>query len=341
MSSVGVNREAIARIAASYAGDLSRSRLNRLSARDLDIQTAYKAAGLTAAEVRDLIYAEWERQEQIRAERQARKPKAPPEAGDIFRRAEQRRHNERETEAEFARCRPILEAQQLHGGARVRIGQYLIRAVEEGQWVHDRYSRSWHRMYGGIWEVLDRRVELLRVGRLLELEVVAPISINAFRGHWLIRAIIELLGLEPVPVPRGLRAIQGNPHFEVDYVRSLGPVRIYVRRLAGEPVDYCAVVDGETFHAASPREAVKGLHHKVKLRAEKAAVQAAREREVLTAEDGFALGFCEAGMRDFCSLNGLDFDGAYTRAELRQVIDRRRDENLIYWRQELSRIGLI
>ncbi len=103
--------------------------------------------------------------------------------------------------------------------------------------------------------------------RLGKLQVVGSVQISSFRGHWLIRAIAELLNLEKVRVPRALRSVQAGAYFSIKQVRRLGRVRIYQRSLAGQPIDYCAVFGNESYHANTVREAIAGLRLRLAVRA--------------------------------------------------------------------------
>ena len=328
----------IARVAAEGG---SRSRLDLMSAAEWEDRTGYRGQGLTLAQLKDRIMAEQERQKAVQARRGAARPTPDPEPGRILELAERKLVNIEETAAAFAACRPLFEAQQQGRDASVRIGQAIVAAVEVGRWNYDRYSKGWHRQHGGVWEVQGRRVELLRANRVGALEVVRKVWIDGFRGHWLIRAIAELYDLPKVRVPRALKAVQMGDFFEVEQVRSLGGVRIYRRTLAGETVDYCAVMEGTTYHAAGARAALVGLRHKCKQARGAAARVASAEAEMLTVEHGRRLGFCEAGMNSFCVANGVDFHGAYSRGDLRQRIALRKRHNQEHWGRELRQIGLL
>lgn len=184
-------------------------------------------------------------------------------------------------------------------------------------------------------------MELLQVSRVGALEVVRTVWIDGFRGHWLIRAIAELYNLPKVRVPRALKPVQIGDYFALEQVRSVAGVQIYRRTLAGETVDYCAVAGATTYHAATPREAIAGLRHKLQQARAMEARRVARDGEVLTAQHGFRLGFCQAGIRAFCDANDLDFGSTYTRGELRERVALRKHHNHRHWRSELAQMGLL
>ena len=338
MSTTLINPAVISRIAAELKPS-ARTPLDMVSARELDARTAYKASGLTAVRVRDLIYEEWNRQTVIQRERSARRPAPSPQPGRVLRLVSEKAENLKRTARQFAECQRLLEAQRRKGQAR--IGSLIFRGVEEGEWVNDRYSRSWHRQHGGVWEVSERRVDMLAVNRCGELEVIRSVQLQSFRGHWLVRSIVELLDLEKVSVPTPLKPVQMGDYYSIRQLRSIAGVDLYVRMLAGEIVDYAVAVGGETYHAESPREAIRGLRRKISERERAEAARVARDREMITAEYGSDLGFCAAGMEEFCDFNGLDIDGRYSRGELRRVVGARKAENRDRWGTELLRAGLL
>ncbi len=132
------------------------------------------------------------------------------------------------------------------------------------------------------------------------------------RGNWLLKIIIELLGINPERV-RGKAKIQLDPHFRIERVRSIHGVEIWMRTLAGDVYDYCAVRGKDTYHAESPIAAVQGLAAKL------AAPDSRKAR--LDMDYALGLGFCRTGVEQFCEDYDLDAAGVYTRAELREIVN--------------------
>lgn len=150
------------------------------------------------------------------------------------------------------------------------------------------------------------------------------------RGHWQQKIIIELFGVTPER-QRGLSHIQLDPHYRIKRIRKIAGIEIWQRTLAGEIIDYCAVRGKDTYHAATPREAVKGL-------AAKLATPGSR-REILDMAYALSLGFCHTGVEQFCEDYGIDSAGAYPRAEIQAMVARGNGKADKYER-ELAKAGI-
>ncbi len=131
--------------------------------------------------------------------------------------------------------------------------------------------------------------------------------------NWRLRALSELGVLSATRVAPALRAIQMDRAYAVEQLPAVGGVAMYRRTIGGEQVDFCAAWRGLTYHAASIREAIRGL--------------ASKRARARTDDDPRApltlsrcrreYGMCESGLRSFAESVGLDPAGAYTRAEIR------------------------
>jgi hypothetical protein len=201
---------------------------------------------------------------------------------------------------------------------------------------HERYSKTWHRQHGGVWEVSERRVDMQRRGPLGSMEVVRSIQVPGFRGHWLVRAIASLLELPTPRVPAALRSVQGVDVFSVDPLPNIDGAEMYRRSLGPIEVDFCAVRGGVTFHAATPRSAVDGLARKAQSRA-----RTDKPADLISVRTGLKLGFCMAGIRDFCDVNEIDVEASFTRKDLREIVSQRREENECRWGAELRELDLL
>lgn len=131
------------------------------------------------------------------------------------------------------------------------------------------------------------------------------------RGNWLLRIIVDLLGITPER-QRGISHIQLDPHYRARRIRKIAGIEIWQRTLAGEIIDYCAIRDRDTYHAATPREAVRGL-------AAKLATPGSR-REIIDMDYALSLGFCRTGVEQFCDDYDLDCSAKYQRAEIQSLI---------------------
>ena len=132
------------------------------------------------------------------------------------------------------------------------------------------------------------------------------------RGNWLQKLAIELLALPEIKVAKNLKCVQIEAHHEIKLVRKLCGVEFYVRTLAGEFVDYVAFARGVAFHADTKKSALAGLIAKL--------AQPGSRHERLNFKIARSLGFCTAGITQFCDDVGIDVDGDYSRAQIRAAI---------------------
>lgn len=189
---------------------------------------------------------------------------------------------------------------------------WIITLLEEGDWNRDRYSKSWHRAHGGVWQVSSRTVRIRRVAADGTLETRDQ-EVSAWRGNYLLNAIVAAGLIERSwSAPLGIRL---HAAFDARQVRSLLGWTIWERTLVGEHVDYCAVRRGQTYHAATVKAAIAGLRTKIQA----ATTRLDRDGKI-TIETGLKLGFCKAGMRNFADDFGLDENGAYTPQEIEHAI---------------------
>ncbi|MDQ3802513.1 MAG: hypothetical protein M3416_01460 [Acidobacteriota bacterium] len=193
-----------------------------------------------------------------------------------------------------------------------RVGEWLVRSNEDEETDWNAYSKAWHRAHGPKRTITNRRVEIRRVSESGEVER-RDVALDGFRGNWLLNSLVEAGVVEARKIPTRLRSVQLHEAFEVERVRQIGEVEIYRRTLAGDAYDFCAVWHGLTFHAATTREALKGLRGKLAEaeRAEHAAINFKLAR---------TLGFCEDGIRQFCRDFDLDIKESYTPDEIRAAL---------------------
>lgn len=165
------------------------------------------------------------------------------------------------------------------------------------------------------------------------LKNLAEKSINyEARGNWVRKIIIELLNI-PAAAKRGYMHIQLDAHYRISKIRQIGKVEIWSRTLAGDVIDYCAMRGKDTYHAAAPRAAVRGL-------AAKLAVPGSR-REILDMDFALSLGFCKTGVEQFCDDLNLNPELAYSRGELQSIVFGSNKEIFNKYVSELSKAGII
>lgn len=165
---------------------------------------------------------------------------------------------------------------------------------------------------------------------------VADIDLDSFQGNYLFKAIVGYLNIEKVKVPPSLKNVQLNEYYDVNLVRSLGSVQIYLRTFCGELVDFCAVSGGTTYHAPTQAKSIEGLRNKL---ASDKKIEEDMGKAVNAAYLHKRYGFCMTGMYVFACENGLDFNGEYTLAQIRDIVMMDKTYNKKY-ANELAKINI-
>lgn len=195
-----------------------------------------------------------------------------------------------------------------------RIAGWWISTDEEIEEDRNYYSKAWHRAHGPKKTVVSRTVQIRSYDSKTKTVVKLDQVVEGWRGNWALKAVIDAGIVQPVRVSTKLKPIQLHPAFAVIPVRNYGEIEIYRRELAGEIEDYCALWHGLTYHAATPRAAVHGLKTKLN------AVTEQRDRPI-NWKLCRTLGFCEAGIKQFCRDFDLDPAGSYSPDQIRCAIE--------------------
>lgn len=201
---------------------------------------------------------------------------------------------------------------------------------EDHDW--DYYAKSYSRPKS---TYSDRAVIFKSIGKLGREEEIFRFDLNSFAGNFMEKAIAAFLRVRKVKCSKELKPIQLADYFKVKETHKINGYRIFERYI-GVLWDY-AILDtktGTTYHAWKKEDLVSGLRAKLQAKID-------HETEEITKDTGYRLGFCETGMRQFCSDNNVDFEGVYTRQELRNIVIANRSINCKKYRTELSKIGII
>jgi hypothetical protein len=183
------------------------------------------------------------------------------------------------------------------------IGGWSVIAWQEEEKDWNFYSGSWHRSYGSKITITGRFVKFISPSG----KKSKTVELDSWRGNWQLKAIVAA-GL--VKSQKGQMNIRLNEAFEIKKFGKKSNITFYVRTLKGEIFDYCAVTPlGMTYHAESPIACIKGL--KIK----RAALQ---RKEVAVINFNFlkALGFCDTGIKEFCSIFGFSVKDSVTPDEV-------------------------
>jgi hypothetical protein len=313
--------------------NIQSQNLKNVKAREFIAETGIKAK---KEDILQIIKAEISRQEDIRKKRRERRY-APQKwySGRILRMLQTKKENAKKWQELRQKSISLPEALTRTYKASwdstatyIIFGQNILRVTWDQKSDWDYYSKKYGRPKN---TYTNRRVELLT-----SYSFGSPVKtyyVEKFIGPFIIDAIASFTGIKKIMVPKHLRPVQLNPYFEIELMRDIFGIQIYARSIAGEIIDYCAMRQKMTYHAETVLDAVAGL--KVKLQA-----KADQETQILDYKVARKMGFCDAGIRQFVSDNELDIDGQYTRAELRNIVIKRRQLNVDKYKQELARMGI-
>ena len=202
----------------------------------------------------------------------------------------------------------------------------VIERIERWDKSYPKYSHGVGRL-----ESTDRAILLSRNGK------VTRYPLTNFFGDYLLKYLKELFEIRTFQYSKDIASIQLDECFELSQPlhNSKHKGSIYLRFLNGLKWDYCYLKDGITFHAATIDLAIQG-HTKKIAKMERAKIPQDQRWTSLKAQKIF--GFCAAGIRSFCNLNGLDPKKEYTSEELKEVIKRKLRDNLERYGREIKMI---
>jgi hypothetical protein len=183
------------------------------------------------------------------------------------------------------------------------IGGWSVIAWQEETQDWNFYSKAWHRNHGPKTTITGRFVKFVSPSD----KKVKTVELESWRGNWQLKAIVAAGLVRP---QKGQMNIRLNEAFEIKKIGKKSGITFYIRTLKGEIFDYCAVTPlGMTYHAESPIACIKGL--KIK----RAALQ---RKEVAVINWNFlkTLGFCDTGIKEFCSIFGFSVKDSVTPDEV-------------------------
>jgi hypothetical protein len=196
-----------------------------------------------------------------------------------------------------------VQSKELSSAPPVSIGGWTAVAWQEETLEWNIYSKAWHHSYGPKRTVTGRFIKFVspsgKKSKTVELE--------SFRGNWQLKALLDAGLVKPLT---GQMHIRLNQACEIKFIGAKGGLKFYARTVKGDLLDYCVVSQmGQTFHAATPRECIKGLALKL---------QSAERKKEAIIDWVFLknLGFCRDGVQEFCSVFGFDIKSSVTPAEV-------------------------
>jgi hypothetical protein len=186
------------------------------------------------------------------------------------------------------------------------VNGWHVRVEEDVEWDYACYSKSWNSKYGGRKVVTGRNVQIRRVTADGGLESRDQ-AVGSFRGNYILDAIVQA-GI--LPDRSGPMSVRLHAAYDARIVRAGRSVKIYVRTLANEVVDFCAVVRGTTFHAPTIKEAIAGLRTKL------SHVVMRKNASLVDWKLCKSLGFCDTGISQFAQEFDFDIHASYTPNEI-------------------------
>jgi hypothetical protein len=187
------------------------------------------------------------------------------------------------------------------------IGGWTVTAWQEVEKNWKFYSKAWHNSHGPKITVTGRFVRFTSpTGKKTK-----TVELDGWRGNWQVKALLAAGLVKP---RKGQINIRLNEAFDIKHVESRRGYKLFERTLKGEHVDYCLVSPlGLTYHGESWAECLKGLKQK----------RRAQERKTTASIDWSfvrGLGFCQDGIKEFCSVFGFNLKGSYTPNEVYQAV---------------------
>lgn len=197
------------------------------------------------------------------------------------------------------------------------IGGWFYDVRTEESWDNNRYSKSWHRTYGGAKSVSTT----VYFARRFDNGVKEAHQIDIKRqGDFVLNAGIKLGLFKPVKKAGAGLDVRLKNVFDAHVVETFEKngigYRVYSRTLNGHHYDWCIVSeDGCTFHHDDRDQLLTGWIYK------KSSIEDAKlESKKITWSVCRKLGFCETGIGAFCEAFDLNADSYITADDLYQLV---------------------
>lgn len=201
---------------------------------------------------------------------------------------------------------------------------------EEHDW--DFYAKSYNRPKS---TYDNRRIEFKTIGKFGNKEIIFTYLLDSFAGNFIEKAIAAFYKIDKIKVSKELKSLQLQDYFSLTELKAINGYRLFNRRIGNVSWDF-AILDTKTgmnFHSFNLENLVPGLRNKITAKFD-------IENTEINKQTGYSLGFCETGMRSFCNDNNVDFEGTYTRKELRNIVTKNREQNYRKYKTELNKIGI-
>jgi hypothetical protein len=202
-------------------------------------------------------------------------------------------------------------------------------------WTEDTDWEYYAKSYGRPKNTYSNRQVIFKTINKLGKVVELSYPLTTFAGAFMEKAIASYFGITKIKCPNELKSLQLADYFTITETNAINGYRLFKRSIGTVLWDY-AILDtktGTTYHASESDQLVSGLRKKLE-------AKLSHETAIINRKTGYDLGFCDTGMKQFCSDNSIDLDGSYTRSELRNIVIQHRAINHQKYRWELSRVGI-
>lgn len=183
------------------------------------------------------------------------------------------------------------------------LGCYEFKFIESGNYNNNKYSKSYHKKYGGAWEKENSYVIVNRNNEFLK-----KIEVDNFKGNTLHKIIHELTDKVVSDVPLYVRL---NEYYDAKIIKSILGYTIYKRTLLDQFYDYVIVSpDKLTYHDSELKNLFIGLKEKVRTKSLKA------ENKLVNFKILRLLGFCKDGITQVAEYLELSTSKNYSVDEI-------------------------
>jgi len=214
-----------------------------------------------------------------------------------------------------------------------KYGQVESKSMEWGVWTittlqdvtadRECYSKGWHNKFGPKYSVENRQIELKRkYGRGYQRLCV---DLNSWAGDYVVKAVNELnLGPKKSKIKLKVRL---NKAFDAKLTKELRGYKFYQRTLLGEIYDYVIESpEGVLYHDDNYNNLITVLRIKVSQMRSK--LPKFSSRTLINLKLCKQLGFCNAGVAEFCSQFNLDLSSSYYFYEIITKVQQNKKEAL-------------
>lgn len=203
------------------------------------------------------------------------------------------------------------------------LGVYTFKCVEQGTYNNKKYSKSYHRKYGGVWEKEKSYVVVNKNN-----ELVKKIEVDNFKGNVLNKILPLLIDADKIisDVPLYVRI---NKYYGAELIKSINDYTIYKRTILDQFYDYVIVSpDKLTYHDTDFKNLFSGLREKIKT------AELKSENKLVNYRILRSLGFCKAGIKEVADYLNLDTRKNYNISEIEDIFKNNDLNNLNQFKRD-------